>query len=335
MGKAVPSWQTYINCTNGSLIIRHLKKGLAEDLEIPWPSKLIHLECEKVRFRVQDLQPVLECGKSLDTVSLKNCEIEPGALQVLANAASLRYLAIIDCNISDADLNWLAASPRLESVNLSQNPECTGAVIAQTVGSPLRNLYLDNTSLQDCDIPTILSFPQLEYLSISDTGVTGAALLQLATNRALTVVCTHDRRGLAQFRAAQRQNLKKKTEYDKEPAEEASQLVKDFFSASQDSRQKRSKYVTQRYLDYCKAHGYNGVDLGQRISFSEDKTPPYQDYQIVDVEQINRKKFYVYCEQDDAGLSQYRYLVMLTEDGWEIDKSELLREGKWCFWPLK
>ena len=335
MGKTVPSWQTFINCANGSLIIRHLKEGLAEDLEIPWPSKLTRLECEKIRFQIQDLQPVLECGKTLDTISLTSCEIEPGALQIFAKASSLRCLILKACNISDADLDWLANAPRLELLDLSGNPGCTGAVTAQIAGAPLRNLYLDKTSLQDSDIPALLSFSQLKYLSISNTKVTGAALLQLAANRTLTVVCAHEYEGMAQFRAAQRQNWKKKTEYDNELAEKAFLLVKDFFSASQNRRQKRSAYVTQRYLDYCKAHGYNGVDLGQRVSFSEDGTPPYQDYRIVDVEQISRKKLYVYCEQEDASLSQYRYLVTLTDEGWQIDKSERLFEEKWCFWPLK
>ncbi|MDE6674435.1 MAG: RhsIA family immunity protein [Acetatifactor sp.] len=61
----------------------------------------------------------------------------------------------------------------------------------------------------------------------------------------------------------------------------------------------------------------------------------YQDYRIVDAEQINRKKLYVYCEKDDVGLSQYRYLVVLTDDGWKIDKSEWLFDGRWSFYPLK
>lgn len=335
MGKKVPDWQTWINCTNGSLKIRHLKEGLAEDLEIPWPSKLTHLECEKVRFRAQDFQPVLEYGKTLATVSLNSCEFEPGALSVLANTAALRCLTIKDSNISDAELNWLTAAPKLESLELSGNPKCTGAVIAQIADSPLQRLCLDKTGLQDSDIPAILSFTQLKYLSVSDTKVTGAALFPLAANRALTIVCAHDCAGMARFRAAQRQNWKKKTEYDSELAEEVWQLVRDFFSASQDRRQKRSTYVTQQYLDYCKKHGYSGVDLGQRVSFSTDQTPPYQDYRIVDAEQINRKKLYVYCEKDDVGLSQYRYLVVLTDDGWKIDKSEWLFDGRWSFYPLK
>lgn len=35
MGKIVPDWQTFIRCNGNDLIIRHLKSGLAEDLEIP------------------------------------------------------------------------------------------------------------------------------------------------------------------------------------------------------------------------------------------------------------------------------------------------------------
>lgn len=34
MGKAASSWQAFISCNGSSLIIRHLKSGLTEDLEI-------------------------------------------------------------------------------------------------------------------------------------------------------------------------------------------------------------------------------------------------------------------------------------------------------------
>lgn len=333
MGKIVPGWQTYINCTNGSLKIRHLKEGLAEDLEIPWPSKLIRLECEKVRFGVQDLQPVSACGKTLDTVSLDSCELEPGALQVLAAAVSLRCLILKNCHLSDSDLDWLTTAPRLELLNLSGNPECTGAVLTQIAGAPLNSLYLDQTGLQDSDIPALLSFSQLKYLSISDTKVTGAALPQLAANCALTVICNHDRMGVMQFRAAQRQSWKKRTEYDKELAKEALMLIESFFSASQDqsSIRKRNSYVTQQYRDYCKKHGYSGL----RLYLDTNEALLYQDFRIVDTEQINRKKFYVYCEKDDVRLSQYRFLVVLTDEGWKIDKTEQMLDGKWRFWPLE
>ena len=50
MGKIVPDWQTFICCKGGHLIIRHLKSGLAEDLEIPWPEKLKGITCEKSGF---------------------------------------------------------------------------------------------------------------------------------------------------------------------------------------------------------------------------------------------------------------------------------------------
>lgn len=63
---------------------------------------------------------------------------------------------------------------------------------------------------------------------------------------------------------------------------------------------------------YSRAHGYNGVDAGQKVSFSDWSALPYQGYQVVDVEQITRKKFYVYSESDDAVLSQYRCLVIQT-----------------------
>ena len=74
MGKTVPDWQTFIRCDGGHLIIRHLKSGLAENLEIPWPEKLKGITCEKVRFRVEDLRPLSQCGKTLDFVDLKDCE---------------------------------------------------------------------------------------------------------------------------------------------------------------------------------------------------------------------------------------------------------------------
>lgn len=43
----------------------------------------------------------------------------------------------------------------------------------------------------------------------------------------------------------------------------------------------------------------------------------------------------MYSERDDEGLSRYRYLVVMAEDGWKIDKGERLTEGKWHFWPLE
>ena len=67
------------------------------------------------------------------------------------------------------------------------------------------------------------------------------------------------------------------------------------------------------------------------MSFREPFIPPYQDYRVVDVEQVTRKKFYIYSERDDEYFTQYRYLVLQTEDGWKIDKNERLIDGKWCF----
>lgn len=334
MGKEVPSWQTLISCNGGNLIIRHLKSGLAEDLEIPWPAKLKRITCEKVRFRAEDLHPLSEYVKTLDTVEMKGCEFVEGALPVLAGMVSLRYLSLENCGISDADLNWFKGTPKLNGLVLAGNQGCTGAVIADAKASPLERLDLKGTGFQDNDIPLLLSFPQLGYLDLSDTKVTGAALPQLAVNRNLNIICGHDRNGVARFRAAQRNNWKKELAFDVGPAEEAMKTVRHFYKVSQDSGQRRSSLVTVRYLDYCRVHGYNGVDVGQKVSFSDSPVLPYQGYQVVDVEQVTRKKFYVYSESDDAVLSQYRCLVIQTEDGWKIDKNERLTDGKWKFWSL-
>lgn len=334
MGKIVPDWQTFICCKGGHLIIRHLKSGLAEDLEIPWPEKLKGITCEKVRFRAEDLRPLSQCGKTLDFVDLNDCELEPGALAVLSVAESLRCLTIQNCGVSDSDFEWFHGTAKLELVALNGNPQCTSSIIAQAAGSPLNRLHLQGTNIQDSDIPLMISFPQLLILNISDTKVTGAALQQLSINRGLSIICDHDREGVAQFRAAQRQNWKKKLSFDKEPAEEAMQLVRDFYAASQDRKQFRSRFVTQRYLDYCKTHGYSGVDPGQKRSFCDSSTPPYQDCHVVDVEQVTRKKMYVYSECDDLTFTQYRCLVIQAENDWNIDKNERLMDGKWRFWPL-
>ena len=328
MGKIVPDWQTAIRCHGDTLIVRHLKNGLAEDLEIPWPKKLKRIECEKVRFQAKDLQPLSRYKETLVTVVLKDCEIEPGALSVLSDVSSLQSLFIENCCVSDDDFNWFSGTAKLTDLSLEKNSKCTGTIIAQIVGSPLERLFLQGTNFRDTDIPLMLSFPNLQILNISDTGVTAASLSQLAVNRGLTIICDHNRESVAQFRAAQRQNWKKKLEFDENLAEEAMQLVKDFYAASQDRKQLRSSFVTQRYLDYCKAHGYNGVDP---MSFREPFVPPYQDYRVVDVEQVTRNKYYVYSECDDKYLTQYRCLVLQTEDGWKIDNNERLMEGKWRF----
>ena len=157
---------------------------------------------------------------------------------------------------------------------------------------------------------------------------------QLAVNRGLTILCDHDQEGLSQFRASQRQNWKKKITYDEKLAKEPIQLVEDFYSASQDRRQPRSHFVTDRYQNYCKTHGYSGVDPWEKVSFCSSDTPPYQNFRVVDVEQITRKKFYVYSECNDEFLSQYRCLVVQLDDSWKIDKNERLMDGKWKFWRL-
>ena len=105
MGNAAPSWQTFISCNGGGLIIRHLKSGLAEDLEIPWPAKLKRITCEKVRFRAEDLYPLSEYVKTLDTIEMKDCEFAEGALSVLAGMAFLRYLSLENCGISTIQYN--------------------------------------------------------------------------------------------------------------------------------------------------------------------------------------------------------------------------------------
>lgn len=335
MGKTVPDWQTFIQCTGATLTIRHLKSGLAEDLEIPWPEKLRFFECEKVRFCTEALQPLTQYGETLESVTLKNCEITLGALSVLAQASALRWLNIENCGVSDDDFAWFKGTGKLAGLVLTGNTRCTGTVVAKAAGSPLHSLYLNGTDFRDTDLPLIHSFPGLQYLDVSETKVTGAALPQLAENRGLTIFCDHDRDGVSQFRTAQRQKWKKKLACDENLARETIQFVADFYAASQNSRQPRSRFVTRRYLDYCKTHGYSGVDPEQKVSFGGLSASPYQDFQVVDVEQITGKKFYVYSQCDDRCLTQYRCIVVRTEDGWKIDKNERLADGKWTFYSLK
>ena len=334
MGKIVPDWQTFINCIGGSLTIRHLKDGLAENLEIPWPKKLKSITCEQVWFRLEDFQPLSQYGESLNSVDLKKCKIGLEALSVLSKAPYLQCLVIENCDVSDDDFKWFKGTAKLNILSLVGNSKCTSDILRKAVGSPLVSLYLRGTSVQDSDIPLILSFPELRYLDLSETKVTGAALPQLAVNRGLTIICDHDQEGVSQFRTSQRQNWKKKITYDEKLAKEPIQLVKNFYSASQDRRQPRSHFVTDRYQDYCKSHGYNGVDPWQKVSICSSNTPPYQNFRVVDVEQITRKKFYVYSECNDEFLSQYRCLVVQLDDSWKIDKNERLMDGKWKFWRL-
>lgn len=232
MGREVPNWQTFISCNGGSLTIRHLKSGLAEDLEVPLPAKLKRITCEKVRFMPEDIHPLSEYEKTLDTVEMKDCEFGEGALEVLSSMGSLRYLSLENCGISDADLNWLKELTKLNGLSLAENPGCTGAVVAEAIASPLKSLNLKGTGFQNEDVPLLLSFPQLEYLNLSDTKTTGEALPQLAVNRNLNIICGHDRNGVARFRAAQRNCWKKELAFDAEPAEEAMEAVRHFYMAS-------------------------------------------------------------------------------------------------------
>ena len=248
MGKPVPSWRTFISCTGRSVTIRHQKEGLAEDLEIPWPKRLDLFTCEKVRFRPGDLEPLLAHEKTLHTVDLQGCRFDPGALDPLAKLSHLRCLSLRDCALSDEALNWFRGGDSLEVLNLGGNPGCTGRVIRQAEGSPLGNLSLEGTGIQNGDMAALAAFPQLETLSVSGTAVTGEGLLSLAGNLGLTVLCDHDREGLARFRTAQRQGWKKTPGPTDDPVcREAMELVRAFFAASQDPRRERSGFVTQGY----------------------------------------------------------------------------------------
>ena len=233
-------------------------------------------------------------------------------------------------------MNWFRGGDSLEVLNLGGNPGCTGRVIRQAEGSSLGNLSLEGTGIQNGDMAALAAFPQLETLSVSGTAVTGEDLLSLAGNLGLTVLCDHDREGLARFRAAQRQGWKKTPGPTGDPVcQEAMELVRAFFAASQDPRRERSGFVTQRYLDYCKAHGFNGVDPGQRVAFRDSREPPYKDCRVVDAERLTSKKVLVYWEKDDRQLSQYRCLAVRTPEGWRLDKNEWFYFGKCQFYPLE
>lgn len=336
MGKPVPSWQTFISCTGRSVTVRHLKEGLAEDLEIPWPKRLDIFTCEKVHFRAGDLGPLRAHQRTLHTVDLQGCRFEPGTLEVLAELPLLRCLRLWDCALSDEDLGWFRGGDALSVLNLGKNPGCTGRVIRQAEGSPLANLSLEETGIRKEDIPALAAFPRLETLTVSGTAVTGEELLPLAGNLGLTVLCDHDREGLAGFRAAQRQGWKKTPGSPEAPVcREAMEFVRSFFAASRDPRRERSGFVTQRYLDYYKAHGFSGVDPGQRVAFRDSREPPYKDCRVVDAERLTPKKVLVYWEKDDRQLSQYRALAVQTPEGWRLDKNEWLYFGKWKFYPLE
>ena len=113
------------------------------------------------------------------------------------------------------------------------------------------------------------------------------------------------------------------------------QTVENFFLASKDIKQKREDFVTRRYLNYRKEKGYNGADLGQRAALSSDQPAPYEDFAAVNMKQMTKQKFYIYCQQNDPVLSQHRFSVVLTESGWQIDDSQKLSEGKWQFCSLR
>lgn len=112
----------------------------------------------------------------------------------------------------------------------------------------------------------------------------------------------------------------RKPTFDAEPAEKAMETVRHFYKVSQEGGQRRISLVTGRYLDYCRAHGYNGVDVGQKVSFSDSFVLPYQGYQMVDMEQITRKSFMCtakmmmwFSASTDAWLYRQRTVGRLTK----------------------
>jgi Leucine-rich repeat (LRR) protein len=97
-------------------------------------------------------------------------------LAEVVKCGQLRVLVIPEASVTDAGLAGLAGLPRLESLDLSDNPRLTDKAAAHIKGLPrLENLFLNKTGLTDKGLAELRPLEALRDLTVAGTKVTAKA----------------------------------------------------------------------------------------------------------------------------------------------------------------
>lgn len=116
-----------------------------------------------------------------DLPNLRKLVVEKGALTPAAAAAvgqckELRYLSLLNCGVSDAELANLKALTLLEHLTLADNPQVTDKGLATVKGfERLRSLNLNKTSISDKGLAELRGLDGLRTLSVRGSKVTPEA----------------------------------------------------------------------------------------------------------------------------------------------------------------
>lgn len=98
------------------------------------------------------------------------------AITALGQCKELRYLALVQCGLTDLELAGLMNLTLLEHLSLSNNPKITdkGMAVVKTLDR-LQALYLSNTSITDQGLAELKVLDGLRSLNVTNTKVTADA----------------------------------------------------------------------------------------------------------------------------------------------------------------
>lgn len=248
----------------------------------------------------------------LVNLTLENTHISDNALEYLANIATLQYLFIVGADIDGSGLIHLQSHKKLNT------------------------LWLDNTCLNNDGVKYLIDFQKLGVVRFVNTEVTYDGLMSLASNYKIKVAGDHfSEQEMRAFEAEQRTLNKKTLTFDAQDIETAKAQLLDFFDAITAWEQLAEKDHDEDdllrqcigiFATYCTEKKRKGF-RPHWISFSYGPNYSYANHHIVDWEQPNKNKLYIYT-RDDYLDTQYRFLFSQKTDKWMLDEGYVL-DGGW------
>lgn len=113
---------------------------------------------------------------NLRKLVLGKAALSPAAAAAIGQCKNLRYLGVVGCGVSDADVAALKDLVLLEHLSLSENPQVTDKSMAVVKGfDRLRVLYLSKTAITDKGLAELKGLDGLRTLNVKSTKVTADA----------------------------------------------------------------------------------------------------------------------------------------------------------------
>ena len=122
---------------------------------------------------------VLSRAVPLSSLTIRECQLEAGALAQLTDLPNLTSLDLFSCKFAPTDEIDFPSMPKLCKANLSRS-QFHDDVLRQVAGHPsLVRIDLTSTPVTEDGLQLIRHLPRLRYLDLSDTRVTGMGLAEL------------------------------------------------------------------------------------------------------------------------------------------------------------